>query len=480
MPFSKKRFVAAFVAISLTAGLCSALSSCKKQPSAIVDDCLIEVEYADGKIFGKSTYTLTNRGDNPFDDVRFNLYANAYRKGAKYSPVEEKKKADVFKGGYGGITVEYARADGNDAAYEICGEDDNILSVKTDEYFPDEKITVEVGFTTVLPSANLRLGKTSSTINLADFYPVPCKIENGERVECLYSPFGDPYYSDVTDYSVSLTVPSAYTVAASGYPEKTTVDGEKTTYEYSLCRGRDFACVLSENFEVCAARVGDVTVTAYSAKGRQEKASEIASDALAYFTKTFGKFPYKCLSIAETPFMCGGMEYSGLCYIADNLDDGTSEYAILHEVAHQWWHGGVGNDQINAAYIDEGLAEFSVWLYLTENGRKSDADAMAENAKSTYKAYFDLYKTLGGEANTCMQRPLDEFSSVNEYVAVSYDKSLLAFTAYADAVGLAKTKRNLKKLYETNLFKNISLTDITSVMGLKEHFISFVDGKVLI
>ena len=113
MPFSKKRFVAAFVAISLTAGLCSALSSCKKQPSAIVDDCLIEVEYADGKIFGKSTYTLTNRGDNPFDDVRFNLYANAYRKGAKYSPVEEKKKADVFKGGYGGITVEYARADGN-------------------------------------------------------------------------------------------------------------------------------------------------------------------------------------------------------------------------------------------------------------------------------------------------------------------------------------------------------------------------------
>ena len=79
-----------------------------------------------------------------------------------------------------------------------------------------------------------------------------------------------------------------------------------------------------------------------------------------------------------------------------------------------------------------------------------------------------------------MQRPLDEFSSVNEYVAVSYDKSLLAFTAYADAVGLAKTKRNLKKLYETNLFGNISLTDITSVMGLKEHFISFVDGKVLI
>ena len=59
---------------------------------------------------------------------------------------------------------------------------------------------------------------------------------------------------------------------------------------------------------------------------------------------------------------------------------------------------------------------------------------MLNNAKSVYKAYIDIYKTLGGEANTKMQRSLNEFSSINEYVAVVYDKSLIMFATYANTV----------------------------------------------
>lgn len=479
MPFFKKRVTAVLFCLIIIVFSCS-FSSCKKPRTALADKVTINAEYSDGKLVGTAEYTLTNTGNASFKDVRFNLYANAYRKGAKFSPVEEKKKADVFKGGYGGITIEKATVDGKETAAKIGGEDENVLIVDCPEYFPDEKIKVTLSFTTTLPVADLRLGKTNDTVNLADFYPVPCRMINGVRTEYVYSPFGDPYNQGVCDYDITLTVPSKYTVAAAGYPEKTNVDGEKTTYRYSLSRGRDVAFVLSEKFEVASKRVGDVTVTAYALSGDQDKIADIAANALAFFSSVYGKFAYKNMSVAVTPFLCGGMEYSSLAFIAEGLTKQESELAIIHEVAHEWWHCAVGSDQINEAFIDEGLAEFSVWLYLTENGRKAEADEMLDNAKSVYKAYFDIYKTLGGEADTKMQRPLSEFSSVNEYVAIAYDKSLIMFVSYVDTVGLKKAKKRLKKLYTDNLYGDITLTDLTEVLGLKEHFVSFADGKVLI
>ena len=349
------------------------------------------------------------------------------------------------------------------------------------ELFPSEKITVEVGFETTLPKAALRLGETSSTVNLGDFYPVLCKEENGEFKECPYSPFGDPYYSDCADYAVTLTVPSTYTVASSGYPENTRADGEKTTYAYSLAGGRDFAFVLSENFRVASVRSGDVTVNAYTTGENAEQLAAVAKNALEYFGSVFGAYPYKTFSVAVTPFNCGGMEYSGMCYLSDNLKDDEMKYALVHEVAHEWWHCLVGNDQINAAYIDEGLAEYSSYLYFKNaEGNAEVAEKIYNGAIAAYKAFFDIEKTLSGNTDATMNKNLQAFSSLAEYVAISYDKSLIMFVKYAETVGETKAVKLLKRLARENPYGNIDLTTITKTLGLKEFFVSFVEGKVLI
>jgi hypothetical protein len=39
------------------------------------------------------------------------------------------------------------------------------------------------------------------------------------------------------------------------------------------------------------------------------------------------------------------------------------EWLAAHEVAHQWWFGVVGNDQIDEPWLDEALTQYSTMLY---------------------------------------------------------------------------------------------------------------------
>lgn len=36
---------------------------------------------------------------------------------------------------------------------------------------------------------------------------------------------------------------------------------------------------------------------------------------------------------------------------------------VAHEIAHQWFYGIVGNDQIRYPFLDEGLCRFAEYLY---------------------------------------------------------------------------------------------------------------------
>ena len=137
------RVLGVLCAATLIVGAAAVLPACKK--SAERDKCEIIAEYKKGKICGKSRYTYTNNSDNSFKEIKFCLYANAYRAGSKYAPVEASAKETTFKEGYGGIKITYAKANGEEAAFKVCGEDENVLAVEIPELFPSEKITVEVG-----------------------------------------------------------------------------------------------------------------------------------------------------------------------------------------------------------------------------------------------------------------------------------------------------------------------------------------------
>ena len=180
----------------------------------------------------------------------------------------------------------------------------------------------------------------------------------------------------------------------------------------------------------------------------------------------------------------GGMEYPGLIMInkAYFKSSKSTEGALVmgHETAHQWWRGGVGFDQTKEHYLDEGLAEYSAYLYWKEKGDAGVAEEILAEAISAYKSFFELSSLLNGTADTRMDRDLSEFSSLLEYGNIAYNKSLVMFCRYGETIGERKTKQKLAKFYKKNLYGIATLSDLTDVLGYAEHFRSFVEGKVLI
>lgn len=51
----------------------------------------------------------------------------------------------------------------------------------------------------------------------------------------------------------------------------------------------------------------------------------------------------------------GGMEYPGLVLVGTTEEGG----AVVHEVAHQWWYGIVGNDEYTSPWLDESFAQYA-------------------------------------------------------------------------------------------------------------------------
>ncbi len=438
---------------------------------------------------GDMTVRYVNDTETEITELKFNLFPAAFREGAEHPPVSPANEAKVYPEGvnYGGIIIEECRENGEIADWRIAGNDENILVISLKKgVFPSESTAVSVAFTVKIPKARHRFGSMDGCVNLGNWFPVLCVHETGGFYECDYSPFGDPFYSEAYDYSVSLTVPSEYTVAAGGKCALTQVDGPSTTYTYELKNYRDVAFVLSKEFNISSLKSGNTDIY-YYAKGEHDSAVVNAvGEAVSLFSRLFGEYPFDSLSVVSTPFPEGGMEYPGIVFISDSLDKETAVEAAVHETAHQWWYAAVGNNQLETAYIDEGLAEYSVCLFFENTPSHLVSREGFMNGKiAEFRAFYGVYDQLAGKADGTMERPLSGFTSEYEYVETVYTKSAIMFDAFRSGVGDKRFFAGLSRFYSENKF---GIADTPRLISAFERagcdaegfFTSWLEGKVII
>ncbi len=240
---------------------------------------------------------------------------------------------------------------------------------------PDEHVAVLLDYTLNLPKIQSDeefskggFGYSNRSVSLGNWYPVmaPYRDEKG-WYGLKYFPVGDPYVTEVADYSVTITTTEGVVVAGTGLETRT---GRR--WQYEVEQARSFAFAASDKYEVSTAQVGDVTVHSYYFPNNAEAgqvALETVTQAMELFTELYGPYPFSDYRLAETEF-AGGMEFSGLTFLGSTFYDqydGTTRTPLLpltaHEVAHQWFYGLVGNDQLTEPWLDEAPSEYSAFLY---------------------------------------------------------------------------------------------------------------------
>ena len=476
-----KRIMVCVMALALAAG-CLPFSACSVQKQRNIYK--IFAEYADGELQAAVEFSFFNDTEEAFDELKFQLYGNAYREGAQMPPLSAAFASAYYEGKrYGQMEIESVSPS---AGWELSGTDGTLLCVRLEEeVYPDESVTLTIEYTLTLAKVNHRTGIAERAVNLGNFYPILCAYERGKGFyECDYAQNGDPFYSACADYFVQLKAPAEYVAASSGQTVSASAEGASKVSTFELKNARDFAIVLSKDFEVLQTQAGDTQIAYYYYSDEEaEKTLRLIADCIAYFSKEYGAYAYETYSLVQTGFCFGGMEYPGLTYVSDALSSQDKLYAAAHETAHQWWYAAVGNNQDVDAWMDEGLAEYAcVQFFAAREEYGIDADARIRAARTAMNALCNVQTQVFGQADTSMNRPLREYGAY-EYVVLAYDKGLLLFETLEDALGASAVSAGLKRYYADFSGKTATPADLAASFrraGALSIVQSFVDGTAVL
>ena len=427
-----------------------------------------------------------NKTGVSLDNICFHLYPRAFRENATVKPYTALTKARCFPNGdsFGDINITAVFVDGVAGSFVLDGEDEDILKVNLNNVLEDDKrVKISFDFTLTLANCTHRLGYFENNVNLGNWYPIACEFVDGEIDKTPYYSTGDPFFSTVANYNVTFTASSDYAVTSSGQEVSVSENGNKKTYVLEGKAIRDFAIVMGKNSVKLSQKVGNTTINyyAYSDDEKTQEYLDLAARAVSFFNESFGTYPYRVLNVIKTPFMQGGMEYPNLVMISDNIVE-ENEYnkVIVHEIAHQWWYGVCGNNEVSDAWFDEGLSEYSTFLFFDKYPNYlADYKDLIDDALVGYNLYLEVFDSIDIDVKKQMNLKVNEYSNEYEYTYMIYVKGALLFDHMAEELGQKDFLSGLKKVYKKFKFGVVDAQGFISCFDDKvsDVFYEFLNGE---
>ena len=203
--------------------------------------------------------------------------------------------------------------------------------------------------------------------NLTEWYPFIVPYKGGWVLHDPWA-FGEHLVYDSADFEVNMKVTGdGITVAASAPSEP---NGEWTRYR--LYGARTFVFSASDRYLMSESAVGQVKIRSYYFSWNEnagEGMLNAAVQAVGLFNVKFAPYPYDSLSVVVTESP-DGQEYDGLVFLSSDFYDqygGSNRSNMVsigvHEIAHNWWFGLVGNDQALEPWLDEAMSVYSERIF---------------------------------------------------------------------------------------------------------------------
>jgi aminopeptidase N len=251
---------------------------------------------------------------------------------------------------------------------------------------------------------------------------------------------GDAVFSDMAYYSVQVSLPREFYLAATGVELGREEAGERVVYEYASGPAREFFIAASPRFISVQGTANGVKVNVvYMAESKDAGTGvlEIGEDSLRVFEELFGEYAYTELDILQAPMEnAAGVEFSGIVLIeAERFKDPSHpvlKTVVAHEVAHQWWYNSVGNNAYAEPWLDEALTTYSSTLYWEA--------VMGSSAYAQVIADFQARYQTAAEAGATgrISQGIDFYSQpehARTYAAIVYYQGALFFDALRSEIG---------------------------------------------
>ena len=371
--------------------------------------------------------TYTNNTPDPLYNLCLRLYPN--------------------RGGSGYLTVHSAAVDGQLISHTLSGDGALLSLPLPKDLLPGETCTVLLDYVLHLPRTTDRFGLTDTGYQLGNAFPVLSVYRNGSWDERPHPSVGDPFFSEAADYKVAFSRPDNYpAIAMSGsiLKEESGSDGTIITYA-AASQARSFSILTAKKLQTVTlpSENGGPKITGLAfTREKAERAAGYAKKAIDIYSALFGPYPYDTFTVTLAEIDAGGMEYPGMAMIDRSLFvDGRArnlETTIAHEVAHQWFYGIVGNDEIGAPWLDEAICTYLTVVYferayedpeIAERVLLSTIDDMAggqwpiDGAASSYpdeNAYSLAVYTRGGAMFRALRETIGDeafFGALKDYVS---------------------------------------------------------------
>lgn len=327
----------------------------------------------------------------------------------------------------------------------------------------EKELHVFIEFETPIPRKGTRFGYKDDVWLITTWYPMLGVLDDSQNWIERPDPIGmgDPFLFNYANYVVEWTSsPSIKWLSSGTLLSETMVNGKrKTTWEVNGVR--NFALAGSKNYKIKKLQFDDTTVSiALTEEINFEQVMNIAKFSFPLFGSRYGQLPYSDVAIIETSYDTNfALEYPNLAVFSkDMYSDNQIEHWLPHEIGHMWWYNAVGVNEVKSGWIDEGLAELGVVLYLENRYSKSEG----EKLRNRYR------KRNQSLTNRSLQKTMDVglygFKSKQEFYDSWYARSADMFLTLRDEIGEEKFNSFLRTLYTMNIGKTMSEESIVKAL----------------
>jgi len=200
---------------------------------------------------------------------------------------------------------------------------------------------------------------------------------------------------DKATYTLRVTVPEPYVVAANGLLQETVSQGDGVTYvweatdpiaSYLVTVNIDDFVIQTEN-----GPDGLPIRNYFPADIADEAAADFAptADMIAYFSSVFGPYPFEAYGVVVADTRMGfALETQTLSVFSRNwvTDSRSIEETVAHELAHQWFGNSVSLAQWRDIWLNEGFATYASWLWFEHSAGPA---AMDQAVTRTYQGIVE-------------------------------------------------------------------------------------------